>query len=303
MNKTLIMFLKQKNVNKSLNVFYRLIFLLILPLYSFAQSTTSESKTATITQGLGFSKITIEYSRPNVKNRKIWGSLVKYGEVWRTGANYPTLITMSDTTFIENKLILPGKYAIYTIPNLKEWTIIFSENTNLWGAFGYNEKDDFIRIKTEPQVAEFTETMTFGFEDVKGNKAMLFLKWENLKIPLRVSVDVYDEIIENVKNKSNIGKADWATYNFAADYMLRHNIHLDLVEQWINESLRLEKNWMNLWTNSMLLHNNKKIKQAIKYGEMALEECNKNIEYCFYNEYYKNQISKWKFELKKINKI
>ena len=279
------------------NVKYSLFFSIFLMVFTFpltSQSTMLESSKVVIEQRLGYGTVTVEYYRPNVNGRNIWGFLVPFNEVWRTGANYPTFITFSDTTYIENEMIPNGKYSLYTIPREDEWTIILSGNTTLWGAYGYNEKDDVLRVKVKPRVTEFMETFTIGFDNVMGHEAVFSLKWEKLKIPIRMSVHVFQKLIHEVDKKSREGKADWGTYNFAAKYMITHNVHLEKAGEWMARSLKMEKNWMNLWTMASFHSRMNDFISAIEYGEQALEDCKSSQPYCPYAITYSDRIAIWK---------
>jgi Protein of unknown function (DUF2911) len=126
--------------------------------------------------------IVINYAQPAVKGRKIWGDLVPFGKVWRTGANNATTITFINDVKIEGQALKAGKYAIFTIPNADEWTIIFNGKTDQWGAYSYSDKDDVLRVKVKSgKAAAFTERMTFTV-DTK----MVNLSWENLAVGFKV---------------------------------------------------------------------------------------------------------------------
>ncbi len=126
--------------------------------------------------------IVINYAQPAVKGRKIWGDLVPFGKVWRTGANNATIITLDKDVKIEGQALKSGKYAIFTIPNADEWTIIFNSKSDQWGAYSYSDKDDVLRVKVKPgKAAAFTERMTFAV-DTK----MVNLAWENLAVGFKV---------------------------------------------------------------------------------------------------------------------
>jgi hypothetical protein len=148
------------------------------------------SPNATVSQTVGLTEVTIKYSRPGVKNREIWGKLVPYGQVWRTGANENTTIKFSTPVKINGHELPAGTYGVQTIPTATEWTIIFSKDSNEWGAFTYKQADDALRIQAKPQPAEFRERMAFDFEDMTDNAAKVVLHWEKLKVSFNIEVDV-----------------------------------------------------------------------------------------------------------------
>ena len=126
--------------------------------------------------------IVIDYAQPAVKGRKIWGDLVPMDKVWRTGANNATTITLDKDVKIEGQALKAGKYALFTIPNEKEWTIIFNKKAEQWGAYDYSDKDDVLRVKVKSgKSSAFTERMTFAVE-----KSMVKLMWENVEVGFKV---------------------------------------------------------------------------------------------------------------------
>ena len=148
------------------------------------------------TQTVGLTDITISYSRPGVKGRKIWGGLVPYNKVWRAGANEATKLTFSTDVLIEGKKFPAGSYSFFIIPNeKKDWTIIFNKVADQWGAFEYNEAEDFARFTVKPQAASFQEWLTYTFSDMKVNEkgknsAVINLTWEKMRVPFTVETNV-----------------------------------------------------------------------------------------------------------------
>ena len=176
--------------------------LLVLPGHAAAQGAqVRPSLKASILQRLGTdTDITIEYSRPGVKGRKIWGAIVPYGMApgnkssknqpfpWRAGANENTTVEFKKDVLIEGKPLAAGKYGLHMIPSEKEWTIIFSKNNSSWGSFSYNQEEDALRIIVKPILAPFQEWLTYGFEELAGKSATAFLHWEQLKVPFKISL-------------------------------------------------------------------------------------------------------------------
>lgn len=187
------------------------IIVCVMLLFAFVldfQSTTSaqgdkirKSLKANVSQRLGVdTDITIDYSRPGVKKRKIWGELVPYGLApgnqytknkpfpWRAGANENTTFETSGDLLVEGKKLPAGKYGVHMIPTEKEWTIMFSKNSSNWGSYAYNEEEDALRIKVTPVKAPHQEWLVYGFEDLAGTSATAFLHWEKLKVPFKVEL-------------------------------------------------------------------------------------------------------------------
>jgi hypothetical protein len=144
--------------------------------------------------------VTIAYSRPGVKGRKIWGGLVPYGLApgnadsgdkpfpWRAGANENTTIEFNRDLLIEGKPLPAGKYGIHMIPSEKDWIIIFSKDNSAWGSFTYDPAKDALRVTVTPVKAPFQEWLVYGFDDLAGTSATAFLHWEQLKVPFKIAL-------------------------------------------------------------------------------------------------------------------
>ena len=156
---------------------------------------------ASVTQKLGTDAvITITYSRPGVKGRKIWGALVPYGMApgnqysknnpypWRAGANQNTTVELNKDVLIEGKALPAGKYGVHMIPGEKEWVVIFSKKNDAWGSFGYNQADDALRVTVTAVKAPHQEWLMFGFDDLTANSTVAYLHWEQLKVPFKIQL-------------------------------------------------------------------------------------------------------------------
>jgi len=126
--------------------------------------------------------VTVEYGRPSVKGRKIWGGLVPYDRVWRTGADEATIITLGADSSVEGKELAAGVYSVFTIPNAEEWTVIFNGVPEQWGAFNYDESKDALRVTVKPQEAEFAESLEF---QIDGDDVIL--RWGELAVPVHIA--------------------------------------------------------------------------------------------------------------------
>ena len=190
-----------KRYGLTVGLILSLAVLLALP-SAFAQGAKiPASLKAGVTQRLGTDvDITIVYSRPGVKGRKIWGELVPFGLApgnkysndkpypWRVGANENTTIEFNKDVLVEGKPLPAGKYGIHMIPSEKEWTIIFSKKNDAWGSFGYNQEEDALRVAVTPVKAPHQEWMMFGFDDLAGTSATAYLHWEQLKVPFNIKL-------------------------------------------------------------------------------------------------------------------
>ncbi len=209
----------------------------------FAQTPRVEfpaaSPACTIKQRVGLTDIEIQYSRPGVKGRVIFGGIVPYNEVWRTGANQSTKISFSTPVKLEGHEIPAGKYALYTIPGEGEWTIIISTNTGLWGAFGYNEKDDLVRFKVMPvTLVETIETFTIEFNHIRDQSAVLNLVWDKTVVPIHLQVDLVSKIVPQIEAAMAApGKKEAGFYFQAATFYYHHDQDLKKALEWVNTGL------------------------------------------------------------------
>jgi hypothetical protein len=201
------------------------------------------SQHGTITQRVGLTDVSIDYSRPDKRGREIFGGLVPYGEVWRTGANAPTKITFSDDVRIESKDLPAGEYAFYTIPGENEWTIIFSKNLKLWGAYGYKPDSDALRVTVKPTtLPNEVETFTIGLADLKDNGATIQLDWDKTRVPIQLTTNTMEkvnaEITEAMKNPAELKPG---FYYQAASFYYDHDKDLNQAANWIDTAIEKQK--------------------------------------------------------------
>ncbi|WP_086030436.1 DUF2911 domain-containing protein [Tenacibaculum holothuriorum] len=225
----------------------KLFFLLALSSsLTFSQITKpSLSPKIKTEQHVGLAKITLEYGQPNAQGRTIFGSLIPYNKLWRTGANASTKLTTNREIYVSGNKVPAGTYGIYTIPTKKEWTIILHKKSNLWGAGGYNKENDFLRFKITPQtLKDNIETFTIHFENFNTNGADLVIAWENTKMKIPVFVDTDMLIFQEIDDKINkgTGKVNAQTYFDAAQFYYHKNTKLDQALNWFQKATELRPN-------------------------------------------------------------
>lgn len=225
---------------------------------------------ATISQEIGLTEVSIKYHRPGVKDRVIWGELVPYDKIWRTGANEATTIEFSDDVMIEDNKLAAGKYALFTIPGKDEWTFIFSKQTTLWGTGGYKEEEDALRVKVKPMAAPHCEWMQFMFADLKDNSVKAILHWEKQMVGVTIKVDTKAMVVKNIeKTMSRYWVAPFRSANYAFA-----NEMFDKAKEWINLSTALDESYWNMVLKAKiykkLAKTKKETKEAIKILEKAL---------------------------------
>ena len=212
------------------------------------------SQGAKVTQRVGITDITISYHRPLVNNRKVWDDLVPYGKVWRAGANENTTITFSDPVTIEGKTLDKGTYGLDMIPNADQWTIIFSKNSTSWGAFTYDQAEDALRVDVKPQTAEMHNALTYDFNDLKPDSAVVVLEWEKVAVPFKVGVDVHDVVQASLKKQlRNLSQYTWISWDDAANYLLTEKIAFDDALKYADKSIETEDRYDNEMTKSKVL--------------------------------------------------
>src|ERR1700731_1447759 len=182
----------------------------VSPAQSFVLDLPLASQRAEVSQRIGLTDITINYHRPLAKDRKIWNGLVPYGKVWRAGADENTTITFSDPVLIEGKPLDKGTYGLHMIPNVDEWTIIFSKNSTSWGSFTYDQKEDALRVTVKPKAADIHNALTYDFDQLQKDSAVVELEWEKITVPFKVSVDVHDVVQASLKKQlRNLSPYTW----------------------------------------------------------------------------------------------
>lgn len=229
------------------------------------------SPSAKISQQVGLTQVNVEYSRPSTKGRKIFGELVPYGEVWRTGANGATIFTFSTDVIIGGKTVPAGKYALYSIPGKSEWTMVLSKNTQLWGAIGYNASDDLVRW-TEPasKTSKKYESFEISFNNLQDNSADVSLKWEQTRVDFTISTEVDSIVMADIQKQVIDAKStNPALLYQAANYYFTTNKDLNLAYEWIKQSTDNDPKY---WT----MHLRAKIELALGKKTDALESASKS---------------------------
>lgn len=246
------------------------------------------SPAAQISQKVGLTDVTVDYSRPSMRGRKIFGELVPFGDVWRTGANAATTLTFSTDVKIEGNDLQAGTYALYAIPGKSEWTMIISSNTKLWGAVGYDNEDDVLRFKVKPgKTGQKYETMEINFVDITDTGSSLAIKWENTRVKFRIETEV-DEIVMSQIRELVLDQepTNPGLYYQAANYYFTNNKDMEQAYDWIIKSVDDDpKYWtMHLKAKIELALGKKKeaITSAQKSMDMAREA--KNPDYVGLNE-------------------
>ena len=251
------------------------MFLLFVSFYGFSQLKTPSASTASeIEQVVGLTEIEVDYNRPSKRGRVIFGNLVPFGKIWRTGANSGTEISFSTDVSINGENINEGTYSIFSIPNEDSWQIIFYSDTDLWSVPRNWEESKIIfqsnfKSNTNNKVVE---TFSISFEDITNNNVNLVFSWDDTNVI--VPIDVPTKSLVEDQIKSIMGDDPKSSdYYSAAVYYLQENINLDIALKWMNKAIEMIENprFFQLRQQSLILAANGQYKNAIKVAEMSLE--------------------------------
>ena len=247
--------------------------------------TPAPSPTQTIKQDFGTSAIELSYSRPGIKNRKMYADIAPAGQVWRTGANGATTLTFGDEVTIGGTKVPAGKYGLLSIPNKKEWILIISKQTNVTSPAAYDQKSDIVRV-TVPvtELKTPVETFTINFTDLKANSCQIQLAWGSSAVSLPVTTDIDAKIMAAIEAAM---KTDNPPYGQAAQYYLDNNKDLNKALAWYNKAVELQPEafWLHHQRANCLAKLGKKQEAkeaALKSKELAAKA--KNDDYVKLNE-------------------
>ncbi len=228
------------------------------------------SQKQSVTQTVGLTDVTITYSRPGVKGRPIWGALVPYDKVWRTGANEATTIAFSDDVTINGQALPKGTYSLHTIPGKDEWTVVFNNTSNQWGSFNYDPAKDALRVKAKPEKAAFTEWLTFDIPELSTDNAKVVIRWENLAVPFTVGTATTKKVTENARAAVAAAKPDdWQTPLRAASYAMENGDMAD-ANAWLDQSMKAKQTIRGTWLHAQIQAKSGDRAGAIKTGESAV---------------------------------
>ena len=252
------------------------------------------SQKASVMQTVGVTDITITYSRPGVKGRKIWGDapaaaaagtatlddarsrvkdapIVPYGRVWRTGANEATTFTVTDEVIIGGQKLAAGTYSLHTIPGKDEWTIIFNSDAGQWGSFTYDEKKDVLRVKAKPQmVADNQEWLNFSFPMTTENTAQIVIRWEKVAVPFTVEIpNVEALMLAKAEQTIAANPTDWKL-PLAVARQYRNEKKWDTALAWADKSIKIKETYDNLAVKTQILAAAGRKDEALALAEKTL---------------------------------
>ncbi|WP_293306043.1 DUF2911 domain-containing protein [Pedobacter sp. UBA5917] len=234
-----------------------MLFVALLGAADFANAQGSKfpqpSSGQTIIQDFGLGKITLVYSRPNVKGRKIFGGMEPLGTVWRNGANAATRIKFTDAVKIDGKDLPAGEYGLFSIPGKNEWTVIFSKTPDQWGAYTYKESDDVLRVSVKTTaLKDKVETLTMQFAAVTETSAQLNMMWENSAYTINITTSIDEKVMANIAEAM---KGEKKPYFNAALYYFQNGKDLKQALEWMTEAEKsdVKAPWFKLWKGRIQL--------------------------------------------------
>jgi hypothetical protein len=252
------------------------------------------SPASTLSQDIGISRIEISFARPAVKGRKIWGALVPFGEVWRTGANAATVITLSHPARVAGKDVPAGSYSFFAIPGETTWTLILNKKTKQWGAYDYRQGEDLLRWETRPQAGPFLEFLDYRVLPVDSSRAIVELAWEKLRVSFPVMFDtkaIYWAHLEETLKKAP--DTDWVPWYQAAKYCQEQGIEPQKALAWIEKSLKIGESFWNQETAARVYRDAGHLPEAIGHLQRAID-LSKDKAPKEYTENLQKECAAWK---------
>jgi len=245
---------------------------------------------AKVSQTVGLTDVSIDYSSPAARGRVIFGGVVPLGQVWRAGANAATKIVFSKDVQIGGKTVAAGAYALFAIPAKDRWTFIVNKDAGQFGAFQYRQAEDVVRVEVKPEAAPFRERMSFIFSETTDEGTRLDLEWERTRASLPIRVATAEQAAANIAGLTRNG---WRPWNAAASYMLARKDY-DAGLRLVDASLRLREDWQNTWTKAQLLAGQGKIREARAMAERAQELGSKDPANFLAAGEVKKALAEWK---------
>ena len=248
-----------------------MMILLAVPALAQQLRLPRPSQKSVLTQTVGLTDVTITYSRPGVKGRKIFGGLVPYGQVWRTGANEATTIAFTDDVAINGQPLPKGTYSLHTIPGESEWTVIFNKKADQWGSYNYDAKEDALRVNVKPRNAiEKHEWMTFDVPELSTDAATFVIDWDNVEVPFTVNTHTTQKVMADAAAALAAAKPDdFSTPLSAATFAFNNGMTAEATK-WLDASLAAKQTMSNLWLKARMEAAAGNKAQAVATGEKAL---------------------------------
>lgn len=237
-----------------------------------AQDLPQPSPSTHLEQRVGLTDITLDYSRPSVNGRVIFGDLVPFGSHWRAGANQNTKVTFSKPVTIAGTDVAAGTYSLSMIPIKGTWTVILNTKTDMWGVDGYSQEQDVLRVEVTPQAIAPVETMRLSLENITVSNAEIVLDWSDVRIALPVELNTMELATANIDAAIAAEPENWRVYRNAANFYNQNNIELATALTYMEKSIALNPDsWYSYYLYAQVLAKNDRKKEAKKAASKALE--------------------------------
>lgn len=257
-----------------------------------SHSLPQPSPLGKVEQVVGLTNVTVEYSRPSAKGRRIFGDVVPYGVLWRTGANASTKITFDGVVNIAGQPVKPGTYSLLTIPHEGTWVVVLNSDSKVNSTEGYDEKNNVVYTKVEPKKNGFVETFTIAFDNVVNDAATLELAWENLKVSIPIEAPSTDQALRNI-DAMLAGKEVKPSYlHSAARFCVDRNVRLKEALTWATKSVDEDPKFWSVHTLALVQAANGDKKSAIATAKRSLE-MSKEAKADAYVKLNEDKIAEW----------
>lgn len=236
-----------------------------------AQELPQASPLGEVEQVVGLTSVDVEYSRPSVKDRVIFGDMLPFDKLWRTGANKNTTIEFSGPVKFGGVEVDAGKYSMFTVPGKSSWVVHLNKNTEQWGEGDFKEEECVASVKVPVTTGEFTETLTFSFDNVVNDNADLVLRWEKVKVVIPINADATKQALANITAAMAKGDMKGGGYSSSARFCLDRNVMTKDALGWAEKGVEMDKKYWNLHTLARAQAANGLTKQAVATAEESMK--------------------------------
>ncbi len=245
-----------------------------------------------LTQTIGLTDVTVEYSSPAVRGRSIWGRLVPYDEIWRAGANAATKITFSKDVTINKTVVPAGSYAFFVIPRKSgTWTLILNRDASQSGTAHYDPRRNLVSFEATPVNIALRERLTYLFADFSEDAGSLDLEWEKVRVSLPIAFNTRAQIADSL---AELDRRGWEVFNEVAVYELEQRKDYDAALKWVDKSLKQDEDWFNVWTKAQILAAKGNYRDATAWARRAQQLGTKWPGFRNHADDVKRAVDQWK---------
>ncbi|MBS1568229.1 MAG: DUF2911 domain-containing protein [Bacteroidetes bacterium] len=258
-----------------MNRFFLSVAAAAIGVYASAQDLPKTSPHGEVEQVIGLTKVDVDYSRPSVRGRQVFGDMLPFGKLWRLGANMNTTIEFDGPVVIDGNKLEKGKYSMFAIPDKEYWVLIFNKNTELWGEGDYKEAQDAMRMKAKVEPCEFTETLTISFDDVKDDQARMDIRWDKTRVSVTIKADATEQGIANIKEAMSKPDIKAGAYNSSASFALDRKVMTKEALDWASKAVKMDPKFYYIHTLARAQAANGLMKEAAATAQQSMEAAKK----------------------------